>query len=220
MSEIVFAPSILSADFARLVEEIDSVEEVADSIHVDVMDGHFVPNITIGPLVSNSLKESNRVNTPLSIHLMIDDPWQYGPEFEVDSEDMILFHREATDRPFELIDRLRGLGCKVGISQKPASPVVEIFPMLKELDEVLVMGVEPGFGGQEFNPEVLERIEALERKIRENGYDTVISVDGGMSPSTIEPVVRAGADKIVAGSAIFGKEDRVQAVRDMEDALS
>ncbi|MBS3736791.1 MAG: ribulose-phosphate 3-epimerase [Candidatus Bipolaricaulota bacterium] len=219
MSEIVFAPSILSADFGRLVQEIESVEEVADSIHVDVMDGHFVPNITIGPLVSNSLKRSNRVNTPLSIHLMIDDPWKYGPEFEVDSEDMILFHREATDRPFELFDRLRGLGCKVGISQKPASPVDEIFPMLEELDEVLVMGVEPGFGGQEFNPEAIERIEALERRIRESSHDTVISVDGGMSPSTIGPVVRAGADKIVAGSAIFGKEDRVQAVRDMEDAL-
>lgn len=219
MSEIVFAPSILSADFGRLVEEIESVEEVAGSIHVDVMDGHFVPNITIGPLVSNSLKRSRRVTTPLSIHLMIDDPWKYGPEFVVDSEDLILFHSEATDRPFELIRRLRDLGCKVGISQKPASPVDEIFPMLGELDEVLVMGVEPGFGGQEFSPEAIERIEKLAGQIRENGYETVISVDGGMSPSTVGPVVRAGADKIVAGSAIFGKEDRVQAVRDMKNAL-
>ncbi|MCF7890450.1 ribulose-phosphate 3-epimerase [Candidatus Bipolaricaulota bacterium] len=219
MSEVVFAPSILSADFGCLVEEIESVDEVAGSIHVDVMDGHFVPNITIGPLVSNSLKGSDRVNCPLSIHLMIDDPWKYGPEFVVDSEDVIIFHSEATDRPFELIERLSGLGCKVGLSQKPASPVEEIFPLLEELDEVLVMGVEPGFGGQEFSPEAIERIEVLDERIRENGYDTDISVDGGMSSSTVGSVVRAGADKIVAGSAIFGKEDRIQAVRDMKKAL-
>ncbi|MBS3786721.1 ribulose-phosphate 3-epimerase [Candidatus Bipolaricaulota bacterium] len=220
MSEVVFAPSILSADFGRLIEEVETVDEVAGSIHVDVMDGHFVPNITIGPLVSNSLKKSGRVNTPLSIHLMIDDPWKYGPEFDVGSEDMILFHSEVTERPYELIKRLKAQGCKVGISQKPASPVEDIFPLLEELDEVLVMGVEPGFGGQEFMTESIERIKVLEKQIRENDSDTVISVDGGMSPETVGSVVQAGADKIVAGSAIFGKEDRIKAVRDMQNALS
>lgn len=219
MPEVVFAPSILSADFGRLVEEVETVNEVAGSIHVDVMDGHFVPNITIGPPVSNSLKRSDRVNSPLSIHLMIDDPWKYGPEFEVGSEDMILFHSEVTDRPYELIKRLKGQGCKVGISQKPASPVEEIFPLLEELDEVLVMGVEPGFGGQDFMTESIERIKVLEKQIRKNDSDTVISVDGGMSPETVGSVVQAGADKIVAGSAIFGKEDRVKAVRGMKNAL-
>jgi len=220
MTEVVFAPSILSADFGRLIEEVESVHEVADSIHVDVMDGHFVPNITIGPVVSNALKKSSRVSTPLSIHLMIEDPWKYGPEFEVDSEDLIIFHSETTDRPLDLIDRLKQKGCKVGVSQKPESPVSEIFPLLEELDEVLVMGVEPGFGGQEFMPGAAERIEVLNEKIRKNGYDTIISVDGGMSPSTIGSAVESGADKIVAGSAIFGREDRVQAVQDMKEVIT
>ncbi len=220
MPEVGFAPSILSADFGKLVEEIETVNEVADSIHVDVMDGHFVPNITIGPLVSNSLKRSDRVKCPLSIHLMIDDPWKYGPEFEVSSEDLILFHSETTDRPYEIIKRLKDKGCKVGISQKPDSPVEEIFPLLEELDEVLVMGVEPGFGGQEFMPKALDRIEVLKEKINENNHDTVISVDGGMDPTTVGRVVGAGASKIIAGSAIFGKKDRTKAVRDMRAALS
>ena len=220
MPEVVFAPSILAADFGRLVEEVESVKEVAESVHVDVMDGHFVPNITIGPVVANSLKGSDRVEVPLSIHLMIEDPWKYGPEFDVDSKDLIIFHSEVTDREPELIERLRNQGGKVGISQKPASPVEDVIPLLEDLDEVLVMGVEPGFGGQEFMPETLKRIEKLKDVIRSNGYDTVVSVDGGMDPSTVGQVVEAGADKIIAGSAIFGKEDRVKAVEDMKAALT
>jgi ribulose-phosphate 3-epimerase len=151
---------------------------------------------------------------------MIDDPWKYGPEFHLDPEDLIIFHSEVTDRGTELIERLRSQGNKVGISQKPASPVENVIPLLEELDEVLVMGVEPGFGGQEFMPETLERIEKLKDVIRNNGYDTVVSVDGGMDPSTVGQVVEAGADKIIAGSAIFGKEDRVKAVEEMKSALT
>lgn len=219
MAEVAFAPSILSADFGRLIEEVESVEGVSESIHVDVMDGHFVPNITIGPVVSNSLQRSDRINVPLSIHLMIEDPWKYGPEFEVSSDDLIIFHLEVTDRPLELISKLRDRGCKVGVSQKPASPVEEVFPLLENLDEVLVMGVEPGFGGQDFMSGALERIEKLAREVRNRASDTVISVDGGMGPSTVGSAVEAGAGKIVAGSAIFGKDDRVQAVEDMKAAL-
>jgi ribulose-phosphate 3-epimerase len=199
---------------------VESVKKVAESVHVDVMDGHFVPNITIGPVVANSLKGSDRVAVPLSIHLMIEDPWKYGPEFDVDSKDLIIFHSEVTDREPELIERLRNQGGKVGISQKPASPVGDVIPLLEDLDEVLVMGVEPGFGGQEFMPETLKRIEKLKDVIRRNGYDTVVSVDGGMDPSTVGQVVEAGADKIIAGSAIFGKEDRIKAVEDMKAALT
>jgi ribulose-phosphate 3-epimerase len=150
---------------------------------------------------------------------MIEDPWKYGPEFEVSSDDLIIFHLEVTDRPLELISKLRDRGCKVGVSQKPASPVEEVFPLLEKLDEVLVMGVEPGFGGQDFMSGALERIEKLAREVRNRASDTVISVDGGMDPSTVGPVVEAGARKIVAGSAIFGKDDRVQAVEDMKAAL-
>jgi len=219
MASVVFAPSILAADFGKLEEEILSVEGVADSIHVDVMDGHFVPNITIGPVVSNSLKESEEITAPFNIHLMIDDPWKYGPEFTVGGKDLIIFHAEVTDRPRKLIERLRQNGSRVGISQKPASPVENIFPLLSELDEVLVMGVEPGFGGQEFMPEALERIERLRARISEGGYDTEISVDGGMNPSTVGEVAEAGADKIIAGSAVFGKENRREAIQEMKEAL-
>ncbi|MFB6290551.1 MAG: ribulose-phosphate 3-epimerase [Candidatus Bipolaricaulia bacterium] len=220
MSKVVFAPSILSADFGRLVDEIETVQDVADSIHVDVMDGHFVPNLTIGPVVSNSLHRSHRIEVPFSIHLMIDDPWKYGPEFEVDSRDLIIFHSEVTDRPLKLIERLKDEGCKVGVSQKPASPVEEIFPLLESLDEVLVMGVEPGFSGQEFMDESLGRIERLKERILTNEYDTTISVDGGMDPSTIGSAVQAGADKIIAGSAVFGEEDRIKAIEKMKASIS
>ncbi len=219
MASVVFAPSILAADFGELREEIESVDDAADSIHVDVMDGHFVPNITIGPVVSNSLKNSDRITTPFSIHLMIEDPWKYGPEFTVGPEDIMIFHSEATDRPDKLIGRLKDLGCRVGISQKPASPVEEIFPLLSELDEVLVMGVEPGFGGQEFMPRALERISQLKEKIRADDLNTSIAVDGGMNSSTVKEVARAGADKIIAGSAIFGQDDRLKAIDRLKGAL-
>ncbi|MCF7875645.1 ribulose-phosphate 3-epimerase [Candidatus Bipolaricaulota bacterium] len=220
MASVVFAPSILAADFSRLEKEIESVDRVADSIHVDVMDGHFVPNITLGPVVSNSLKSSGNITTPFSIHLMIEDPWEYGPQFEVDSEDTIIFHAETTERPRKLIERLRDNGCKVGVSQKPDSPVENVLPLLSELEEVLVMGVEPGFGGQEFMTEALGRIERLRERIRQGNHDTTISVDGGMNPSTVGRVADAGADKIIAGSAVFGRENRPEAVREMKKALN
>lgn len=219
MKSVSFAPSILSADFSKLKEEIKSVEEVADYIHVDVMDGHFVPNISIGPVVSNSLKRLKEIRTPFSIHLMITDPDKYASEFEVNSEDLIIFHSEVTDNPRDMIEKVRGLGCQVGISQKPGGDLGEVLPVLTELDEVLVMGVEPGFGGQKFMPEALERIEILRREINNRRLDTAVAVDGGMNPSTVGEAVDAGADTIIAGSAVFGKEDRVKAVKELRKAV-
>ncbi len=215
MAAVSIAPSILAADFSRLEREIEEVQELSTYIHVDVMDGHFVPNITIGPLVANSLKRSRKVNIPLSVHLMISDPWQYGPEFDLDSEDLIIFHLEATDRPNKLIDRLRQTSGKVGISQKPESEVEKVLPLLPHLDEVLVMGVSPGFGGQEFRPEAVERIEYLSRKIDEHDLNLSVAVDGGMNVATIKDVVQAGANVIVAGSAVFGQQDRERAIKQL-----
>jgi len=219
MEELSFAPSILSADFSKLKEEVEEVDGEADYIHVDVMDGHFVPNITIGPLVSNSLKRVESIETPLSIHLMITDPEEYGPEFEVGPEDLIIFHSEVTDDPDRTLAKLKEQGCQVGISQKPASDREEIFPLLDRLDEVLVMGVEPGFGGQDFTPEALDRIAALRREIDKRGTDTAIAVDGGMNQSTIGDAVAAGADTIIAGSAVFGEPDRVEALESLRGAI-
>ncbi|MBS3765586.1 ribulose-phosphate 3-epimerase [Candidatus Bipolaricaulota bacterium] len=219
MSEVSLAPSILSADFSKLKEEVEEVEEAADYIHVDVMDGHFVPNITIGPLVSNSLKNVESIETPLSIHLMITDPEQYAPDFEVDSEDLIIFHSEVTDNTKKTIERLQELGCQVGISQKPGSDRQEVIPFLEELDEVLVMGVEPGFGGQDFMSQALDRIEVLRQEIERKDTQTALAVDGGMNESTIGKAVKAGADTIIAGSAVFGEEDRIQAIDDLKGAV-
>lgn len=219
MKEVSLAPSILSADFSKLREEVEEVDSEADYIHVDVMDGHFVPNITIGPLVSNSLKNLERVKTPLSIHLMITDPEEYGPEFQVGPEDLIIFHSEVTDDPERTLAKLKNQGCQVGISQKPASNREEIFPLLEQLDEVLVMGVEPGFGGQDFMPEALDRIVALREEIDKRGADTAIAVDGGMNQSTIGDAVKAGADTIIAGSAVFGEPDRVEAIKGLRRAI-
>ncbi|MFP4201718.1 MAG: ribulose-phosphate 3-epimerase [Candidatus Acetothermia bacterium] len=219
MREISLAPSILSADFSKLSDEVEEVSEAADYIHVDVMDGHFVPNITIGPLVSNSLKNLEGLEIPLSIHLMITDPEKYAPDFEVDSEDLIIFHSEVVEEPKKTVDRLKELGCRVGISQKPGSDREEVIPLLEVLDEVLVMGVEPGFGGQDFMPKELERIEALREEIEERGTETALAVDGGMNESTIGEAVDAGADTIIAGSAVFGKKDRKKAIKTLRSAV-
>lgn len=215
MAPLSIAPSILAADFSKLEQEIEEVQDLSTQIHVDVMDGHFVPNITIGPLVANSLKRSKNVSIPLSVHLMISDPWKYGPEFDLDREDLITFHLEATERPRELIDRLRQTAGKVGVSQKPESEVEKVLPLLPHLDEVLVMGVSPGFGGQEFRSEAIDRIKYLTRKIEEYDLDLSIAVDGGINVDTVRDVVEAGANVIIAGSAVFGQQDRKRAIQQL-----
>jgi len=203
------APSILSADFGKLRAEAREVEPLADYFHIDVMDGHFVPNLTIGPPVVNSLRVG--LEKPFDIHLMIDYPIQYTPRFEVTPADMITFHIESKDEPFRTIEEIRGLGCKVGISLRPITPIAAVFPYLDLVDLVLVMSVEPGFGGQAFMPESVKRIGKLKDEIGER--KVMISVDGGISDTNVKDVVDAGAELIVAGSAIFKHPDRIAAMR-------
>ena len=203
------APSILSADFGKLRAEAREVEPLADYFHIDVMDGHFVPNLTIGPPVVNSLRVG--LEKPFDIHLMIDYPIQYTPRFEVTPADMITFHIESKDEPFRTIEEIRGLGCEVGISLRPITPIAAVFPYLDLVDLVLVMSVEPGFGGQAFMPESVKRIGKLKDEIGER--KVMISVDGGISDTNVKDVVDAGAELIVAGSAIFKHPDRIAAMR-------
>ncbi|MCD6129076.1 ribulose-phosphate 3-epimerase [Candidatus Bipolaricaulota bacterium] len=196
------SPSILSANFANLAEEVKAVEGVAHFLHFDVMDGHFVPNLTFGPLVVNALRRCSSL--PFDIHLMIERPALYAPRFQVGPEDVITFHVEAKD-PQEAIQVIRRLGCKVGISLKPGTPLSAIKPYLAQVDWVLVMSVEPGFGGQKFMPEALDRIRKLRKLI--GARPVTIAVDGGINPGNVRQVVEAGAEVIVAGSAVFGAPD-------------
>jgi len=203
---IKLAPSILSADFARLGEEVTAVDRAgADYIHVDVMDGHFVPNITIGPLVVDALKKVT--SKPLDVHLMIENPDLYIPEFAKAGADIITVHQEAVPHLHRTIQLIKGLGKKAGVSLNPATPVATLEDILADIDLVLVMTVNPGFGGQSFIPSGLNKIEALRREIDRRGLDVEIEVDGGVKVDNIERVAAAGADVFVAGSAVFGADD-------------
>ena len=210
------SPSLLSADFGNLRAEAREVESLVTYFHIDVMDGHFVPNLTIGPPVVNSLRVG--LKKPFDIHLMIDYPIEYAPRFDVTSEDIITFHIESKDEPFRAIDQIRELGCKVGISLRPITPITAVFPYLDLVDLVLVMSVEPGFGGQAFMPDAVQRIEKLKNEIGDR--NVMISVDGGINDTNVKNVVDAGAELIVAGSAIFGKSDRIAAMRALIAAAS
>ena len=212
LREIHISPSILSADFGRLRDEVKEVTDHADSLHIDVMDGHFVPNISFGPVVVNSLRAEDFSLPPMDIHLMITDPGKYAPEFRVREEDEFIFHVEAVSDPADMISALRALGAGVGISLSPSTRVDSVFPWLRKVDEILVMGVEPGFGGQDFIPSTLETIKALRRKIDREEVSTQIAVDGGIKRSLVKDVVQAGTDVVVAGSAIYGQKDRVRAI--------
>jgi ribulose-phosphate 3-epimerase len=197
------SPSILNADFSNLLSAIERIADLADFVHFDVMDGHFVPNLTFGPALVNSLRE--KLSLPFDIHLMIDRPAFYAPSFRVRPTDFITFHVETLDHPHEVISVIRKLGCRVGISLRPRTPLSLVFPYLDQVDLVLVMSVEPGFGGQKFIPESLERIRALRKEI--GCRRILIAVDGGIGPENIRDVVEAGAEVIVAGVAIFGSPD-------------
>jgi len=205
------SPSLLSADFGRLAEEAKAVEGVAKFLHFDVMDGHFVPNLTFGPPVVNALRRYSPL--PFDIHLMIDRPAIYAPRFQVDPQDVITFHVEAQDPPEKAIAAIRKLGCRVGISLRPRTPLESIIPYLDEVDWVLVMSVEPGFGGQKFMPEALDRIRRLRELI--GSRSITIAVDGGINTENVRAVVEAGAEVIVAGSAIYGKPDPAAAAREL-----
>lgn len=208
---ILIAPSVLAADFSRLSDEITRVESGgADWLHLDVMDGHFVPNLTFGPFIVKAIDKLSDLT--LDTHLMITDPVRYAPEFAKAGSDLITFHIEAVQDVSAAIRSIRGTGVRVGISIKPATDPSEVFPFLDELDLVLVMSVEPGFGGQAFMPESVQKIASLRDEIDRRGLGTVIQVDGGINPETAKLVRDAGVDVIVAGTAVFRAEDPAEAV--------
>ncbi len=221
------APSILSADFGRLAEEVRAVEAAgADVIHVDVMDGRFVPNLTIGPLVVEAVRAATKL--PIDVHLMIVEPERYVADFRKAGADWISVHVEASTHLHRTLQQLRALGAKAGAVLNPHTPAEMLKHVLSDLDYVLVMSVNPGFGGQSFIPSALDKLRALRAMIEEGGHDVTLEVDGGVSPETASKVIEAGARVLVAGSAVFGKvargtsiafEDRSSRYRSAIDAI-
>ncbi len=212
------APSILSADFTRLGEEIHLVQEAgADLIHVDVMDGHFVPNITIGPLIVEAARRATEL--PLDVHLMITDPDDYVDEFAKAGADSITVHCEAVAHVHRSIQRVRLAGARAAVSLNPATPLEMLDYILDDVDMVLLMSVNPGFGGQAFIPAVRNKIERLRRIIDKRGLAVEIEVDGGIGPGNIGEIHAAGADVFVAGSAIFMSENYGSTIARMREAL-
>lgn len=213
------APSILSADFARLGEEVAAVERAgADLLHFDVMDNHYVPNLTIGPLVCASLRPRTRM--PIDVHLMVKPVDRIVPEFAKAGADIISFHPEASDHVDRTLALIRECGCKAGLAFNPATPLHYLDHTLDKLDLVLLMSVNPGFGGQQFIASVLPKIADVRRRIRASGRDVWLEVDGGIKADNIAEIARAGADTFVAGSAIFGSKDYAATLRDMRTRLA
>jgi ribulose-phosphate 3-epimerase len=207
---IQIAPSILSADFTRLADEVATVAEVADWVHVDVMDNHFVPNLTLGlPVVEQLVKASAR---PLDCHLMIEQPDRWAPAYAEAGAGSVTFHVEAAAAPVRLARQLRSAGARAGMALKPATAIESCADLLPEVDMVLLMTVEPGFGGQPFLDVVLPKIRRTRQLLRDRDSSVWLQVDGGVSAATIERAAEAGADVFVAGSAVFGADDPAAAV--------
>lgn len=203
---IKIAPSILSADFMRLKEEIKAAEDAgANMLHIDIMDGHFVPNITIGPFIVNAIKKVTRL--PLDVHLMIEEPDRYLKEFINAGADYLTVHVEASVHLHRTVCWIKEGGAKAGVSLNPATPVWTLEPILEEADFAVVMSVNPGFGGQGFIPQCIEKIKSLKKIITERALKTLIEVDGGITPENAKAVADAGADILVMGSAFFNSED-------------
>lgn len=216
---IKIAPSILSADFANLEREIKDVEQGgADYIHVDVMDGHFVPNITIGPLIVEAARRSTTI--PLDVHLMIESPDQYIESFVKAGADIITVHVEACTHLHRTIQHIKSFGIKAGVVLNPATPVETIKHIIKDVDLVLLMTVNPGFGGQAFIHEVLPKIKEVAQLVNENNLDVEIEVDGGVNEETARLCVEAGANVLVAGSAIYNQKNRKQAIEQIRGSYS
>src|SRR6059058_2090592 len=213
------APSILSADFARLGEEVRAVAAAgADLIHFDVMDNHYVPNLTVGPLVCAALRP--HVKLPLDVHLMVKPVDRLVPEFAKAGANIISFHPEASEHIDRTIALIKEQGCKAGLALNPATPLSFLDHTLDKLDLVLLMSVNPGFGGQKFIASVLPKISEVRRRITASGKPIWLEVDGGVRVDNIAELARAGADTFVAGSAIFGSKDYAATIRDMRQRLA
>lgn len=212
---VSIAPSILSADFGHLMDDINKVESEADFLHIDVMDGHYVPNISFGIPIIRSI----RPNTALifDVHLMITNPLDFLTAFAAAGSDMITFHVETVDDPADVIRKIHALGKKAGISVHPDTDIQAIFPFLPDLELVLIMSVYPGFGGQSFLPAALDRIRAVRNALDAIGSHALLSVDGGISDNTALSAREAGATLLVAGNAVFGDKDPAEAIRRMKE---
>lgn len=217
---IKIAPSILSADFAQLGQEVSAVEKAgADWIHVDVMDGHFVPNITLGPPIVNAIKP--HTSLPLDVHLMIEEPERYIPDFVKAGANLITVHAEACTHLHRVIHMIKEHGVQAGVAINPATPAAAIQEVLEDIDLVLIMTVNPGFGGQAFIPRTVHKIRQVRQWLNEaSRFDVHIEVDGGITSETAPLVVEAGADVLVAGSAVFGQKDREAAISAIRRSVS
>lgn len=216
--KIKLAPSILSADFAALGDEVRRVAPEADMLHVDIMDGHFVPNLTVGPAAVDAL--SKCTDLPIDCHLMVESPSNYYEQFANAGASWITFHREAIDDPGAEIEAIRNLGVRAGMSISPDTPFELAEPWIRSLDLFLIMSVHPGFAGQRFIEAVLPKIEAARQVVNESQVDVDIEVDGGIGEETAARVVAAGANVLVAGSAIFGATSPLEAARRIRTTVS
>ena len=213
------APSILSANFARLGEEVAAVVEAgADMIHFDVMDNHYVPNLTVGPLVCEAIRPITR--TVIDVHLMVRPVDRIVPDFARAGANIISFHPEASEHVDRTVGLIHDSGCKAGLVLNPATPLSCVDHVLHKLDLVLVMSVNPGFGGQRFIPHTLEKLREMRKRIDQTGRDVMLEVDGGVNAENIADIARAGADTFVAGSAIFGSKDYRAIIGRMREALA
>ncbi|MEE8108927.1 MAG: ribulose-phosphate 3-epimerase [Gammaproteobacteria bacterium] len=220
MSDYLIAPSILSADFARLGEEVDAVLAAgADIVHFDVMDNHFVPNLTIGPLICEALRKHG-VTAPIDVHLMVDPVDRIIPDFAGAGADYITFHPEASAHVDRSLQLIRGLGCKSGLVFNPATPLSWLEYALDKIDMVLIMSVNPGFGGQSFIPSALDKLRKAREIIDASGFDIRLEIDGGVKVDNIAQIAAAGADTFVSGSAIFGTDDYQATIAAMREQLA